>query len=120
MSTDFLATMAASSRARVAAARRVTDEAELLRLAGSSPRPVPLTLSPQGFDVIAEVKLRSPALGQLKGGDETLRRAWGVSRQVRAVSLLTEPTFRRRSIPGPPRELCTRSVCSDCANISPR
>ena len=31
-----------------------------------------LSLSPRGFDVIAEVKLRSPAIGALKGGDENV------------------------------------------------
>jgi len=93
VSTDFLATMAASSRARVAAARHVVDEAALLRRAEGSPRPVPLTLSPQGFDVIAEVKLRSPALGQLRGGDEDVAARVGgyAAAGAAAVSVLTEP-----------------------------
>ena len=93
MSGDFLATMAASSRARVAAARRITGDEELLRLAGSSPQPVPLVLSPQRFDVIAEVKLRSPAVGQLRGGDEDVTARVGAYADAgaAAVSVLTEP-----------------------------
>jgi indole-3-glycerol phosphate synthase len=91
--SDFLATMASSSRARVAAARRVHTEAEIFRWAEASPAPPQLWLSPQGFDVIAEVKLRSPAVGQLKDGDEDV--AARVTRYARAgaaaVSVLTEP-----------------------------
>lgn len=93
MSGDFLAGMAASSRARVAAARRVQGDAEIWRWAESAPQPPKLVLSPQGFDVIAEVKLRSPAVGQLKGGDEDV--AARVTRYAAAgaaaVSVLTEP-----------------------------
>jgi indole-3-glycerol phosphate synthase len=52
-----------------------------------------LWLSPQGFDVIAEVKLRSPAVGQLRDGDEDI--ATRVTSYARAgaaaVSVLTEP-----------------------------
>ena len=55
MSADFLATMAVSSRARVAQARRLMGEGELMRWAEATPAPPPLVLSPQGFDVIAEV-----------------------------------------------------------------
>lgn len=93
MSNDFLAGMAASSRARVAEARRVQSDAEIWRWAESAPQPPRLLLSPQGFDVIAEVKLRSPAVGQLKGGDEDI--AARVTRYAgagaAAVSVLTEP-----------------------------
>jgi indole-3-glycerol phosphate synthase len=93
MSADFLATMAEGSRARVAAARREHSEAELWRWAEASPPPPPLWLSPQGFDVIAEVKLRSPAVGQLKDGDEDVAaRVTGYARAgAAAVSVLTEP-----------------------------
>ena len=42
---------------------RVHGDAELWRWAEASPPPPRLLLSPQGFDVIAEVKLRSPAVG---------------------------------------------------------
>lgn len=93
MSEDFLATMAASSRRRVAAARRLHGDAELWRWAEASPPPPRLLLSPQGFDVIAEVKLRSPAAGQLRGADEnvTTRVLRYAAAGAAAVSVLTEP-----------------------------
>lgn len=93
MSNDFLAGMAASSRARVAEARRLQPDAEIWRWAESAPQPPKLVLSPQGFDVIAEVKLRSPAVGTLAGGDEDVaRRVTGYAAAgAAAVSVLTEP-----------------------------
>jgi indole-3-glycerol phosphate synthase len=93
MSEDFLATMAASSRRRADVARGARAAAELDRLALATPLPPPLRLSPQGFDVIAEVKLRSPAVGQLKGGDEDVgaRVAAYATAGAAAVSVLTEP-----------------------------
>jgi indole-3-glycerol phosphate synthase len=93
MSGDFLASMSASSRERVAAARRLHSEAEIWRWAESSPPPPRLVLSPRGFDVIAEVKLRSPAVGQLKGADEDIAaRVTSYARAgAAAVSVLTEP-----------------------------
>jgi len=94
MNTDFLAGMAASSQARVDAARRLQGDRELWRWAEASPAPPPLWLSPQRFDVIAEVKLRSPAVGVLKDGDDEDIEA-RVSRYAAAgaaaVSVLTEP-----------------------------
>ncbi|MDR2215435.1 MAG: hypothetical protein LBE59_06305, partial [Nevskiaceae bacterium] len=93
MSGDFLASMAESSRARVMQARRVMGEGELLRWAESAPPPPPLVLSSRGFDVIAEVKLRSPAVGQLRGGEEDVgARVGGYAEAgAAAVSVLTEP-----------------------------
>jgi indole-3-glycerol phosphate synthase len=94
MSADFLATMAASSHARVAVARQLHGDAELWRWAEASPPPPPLFLSPEGFDVIAEVKLRSPAVGQLRDGDheDIVARVTGYARAgAAAVSVLTEP-----------------------------
>jgi indole-3-glycerol phosphate synthase len=93
VSGDFLAGMAASSRARVAAARREQPDGEIWRWAESSPVPPMLQLSPHGFDVIAEVKLRSPAVGLLKGGDEDIcARVCGYARAgAAAISVLTEP-----------------------------
>jgi indole-3-glycerol phosphate synthase len=53
-----------------------------------------LRLQPGGFDLIAELKLRSPAAGRLKGPDEDV--ATRVTTYARAgaaaVSVLTEPT----------------------------
>ncbi|HWL64050.1 MAG TPA: indole-3-glycerol-phosphate synthase [Steroidobacteraceae bacterium] len=93
MSADFLATMAASSRRRVEEARRLHSDADIWRWAESSPPPPRLLLSEAGFDVIAEVKLRSPAVGQLKGGDEDVAaRVTAYARAgAAAVSVLTEP-----------------------------
>jgi indole-3-glycerol phosphate synthase len=93
MSGDFLALMAASSRRRAAATLQVQSEAELWRRAESAPEPPRLTLSKQGFDVIAEVKLRSPAAGQLATGnaDVAARVADYARAGAAAVSVLTEP-----------------------------
>lgn len=94
MSGDFLSGMAASSHERVRIARQIHGDAELWRWAEASPPPPPLWLSPQGFDVIAEVKLRSPAVGQLRdAGDEdiTARVTDYAAAGAAAVSVLTEP-----------------------------
>jgi indole-3-glycerol phosphate synthase len=93
MSADFLATMAASSRARVDAARKLCGEGELMRWAQASPLPAKLMLSPLGFDLIAEVKLVSPAAGKLKGSDEDVaaRVTDYAAAGAAAVSVLTEP-----------------------------
>jgi indole-3-glycerol phosphate synthase len=94
MSEDFLDTMARASRARVDAARAAEPEASLFRRAFATPDPPRLTLSPQGFDLIAEVKLRSPAVGLLRGGGENLdaRVSDYAEAGAAAVSVLTEPT----------------------------
>jgi indole-3-glycerol phosphate synthase len=93
MSGDFLALMAASSRQRVAEARQLHSDAEIWRKAESAPAPPRLALSLQGFDVIAEVKLRSPAVGQLAAGtaDVAARVADYAHAGAAAVSVLTEP-----------------------------
>jgi indole-3-glycerol phosphate synthase len=90
---DFLASMAHSSRARVAAARKSQGDAEMWRWAESTPLPPQLLLSPQRFDVIAEVKLRSPAVGQLKsaGEDIPVRVMSYAHAGAAAISVLTEP-----------------------------
>ena len=94
MSGDFLATMAASSRARVEVARATLSEATLLTQALNVPAAPRLRLSPRGFDLIAEVKLRSPAAGQLKGGDEDVaaRVIDYAEAGATAISVLTEPS----------------------------
>jgi indole-3-glycerol phosphate synthase len=93
MSEDFLARMAFSSRQRVAEARRQHSDVEIWRRAEASPLPPRLVLSPQKFDVIAEVKLRSPAAGVLSGGDEDIpkRVTCYAAAGAAAVSVLTEP-----------------------------
>ncbi len=88
----FLARMAESSRERVRAARAKESEAALERRALARPVPPPLVLD--RFDVIAELKLRSPAAGTLADG--TFDAAAQLSSYARggaaAVSVLTEPT----------------------------
>lgn len=92
--SGFLEEMARSSRERVRSARSVRPEAALEREARASARPPPLRLDPSGFDLIAEVKLRSPAAGTLAGPGEDLParlRAYAGAGAA-SVSVLTEPS----------------------------
>lgn len=91
---DFLAQMAAGSRERAQAARAACPQAELLARALDTPAPPPLRLQQGGFDLIAELKLRSPAAGPLKGaGEDIAARVTAYARAgAAAVSVLTEPT----------------------------
>jgi indole-3-glycerol phosphate synthase len=84
--------MADSSRERVRAARAAESEAKLERRALATVPPPPLALD--RFDVIAELKLRSPAAGGLAGGDfdRTEQLASYARGGAAAVSVLTEPT----------------------------
>jgi indole-3-glycerol phosphate synthase len=86
--------MARSSAERVRQAKQREPEAALARRAADSPRGAPLSLSPSGFDVIAELKLRSPAAGVLGGAtDDWLGRIAAYARGgAAAVSVLTEPS----------------------------
>jgi indole-3-glycerol phosphate synthase len=92
--SGFLDSMAQSSAARVAAAAQRESFAELRQRALALPAAPPLRLSPDGFDVIAEIKLRSPAAGQLGAqSDDWLARAVAYcSGGAAAVSVLTEPS----------------------------
>jgi indole-3-glycerol phosphate synthase len=94
MSGDFLQQMAAGSRQRTDAAKRVLSERDLLARALASPLPPQLRRHRGGFDLIAEMKLRSPAVGQLKSGDEDVSaRVTSYARAgAAAVSVLTEPS----------------------------
>jgi indole-3-glycerol phosphate synthase len=93
--SDFLATMAARSRTRADAARAHQPQSELLsriRDLDLAPR---LHRSTEGFDLIAEMKLRSPALGQLCSVDQDnleQRVASYADVGAAAVSVLTEPS----------------------------
>ncbi len=92
---DFLAGMAASSRKRVSAARAQLADGELAARALDSPLPPRLQLSSRRFDLIAEVKFRSPAGGKLReGSDESVmaRVAGYAEAGAAAVSVLTEPS----------------------------
>jgi indole-3-glycerol phosphate synthase len=94
MSADFLEQMAIGSRQRVDAARRACPDSDLLARALATPLPPRLRRNPAGFDLIAEMKLRSPAVGQLKSGDEDVSaRVTAYARAgAAAVSVLTEPS----------------------------
>lgn len=98
MSGGFLERMAHGSEARVAAARARVRDAELRARALDLPAPPRLVLSSEGFDLIAESKLRSPAAGRLasdaEGGIEelTARVSSYAQAGAAAVSILTEPT----------------------------
>jgi indole-3-glycerol phosphate synthase len=94
MTHSFLDDMAQASAARVAEALRHESAAALERRARQAAPAAPLHLSAAGFDVIAELKLRSPASGRL--GDESQDWLGRVAAYARggavAVSVLTEPS----------------------------
>lgn len=86
--------MRKSSAERVKQAMRRESAAELEQRARQTPAAPALELSPAGFDVIAELKLRSPAAGVLKNPSHDWRgRVAAYARAgAAAVSVLTEPT----------------------------
>lgn len=93
MSGDFLTTMAESSRARSSAAQAKVSEKELRARIADLPSTPALNLG--SFDLIAEVKRRSPAVGLLKAGadeDVGARVATYANAGAAAVSILTEPS----------------------------
>jgi len=93
VSEDFLANMAASSRARSLAAQARRPERELRARLADLPATPRLKLT--SFDLIAEVKLRSPAVGLLKAAadeDVGARVATYAQAGAAAVSILTEPS----------------------------
>lgn len=92
--SGFLDGMAASSAARAAQALAAEPFAALEQRARAAPRAPRLVLSAQGFDVIAELKLVSPAAGRLGAPDENwLKRVSGYAAGgACAVSVLTEPS----------------------------
>lgn len=88
----FLERMAAASRRRVRVARAELPASALAAAIRSTPRPPTLALGT--FDVIAEVKLRSPATGPLETAEFDLRAQVAAYAHggACAVSVLTEPT----------------------------
>ena len=92
--SGFLDEMARSSSGRAAHAKSREPFADLERRAKATPPGPRLQLSPHGFDVIAELKLRSPAQGRLAEADENwLTRVSEYARGgAAAVSVLTEPS----------------------------
>jgi indole-3-glycerol phosphate synthase len=92
--SGFLDDMARSSALRVSQAKAMESLDELERRARAAPRSAPLRLSGAGFDVIAELKLKSPAAGRLgEQSDDWLKRVTDYARGgAAAVSVLTEPS----------------------------
>jgi indole-3-glycerol phosphate synthase len=92
--SGFLDDMARSSTLRVTQAMSRESLAELEKRAAATPPAPPLRLSAGGFDVIAELKLRSPAAGRLGEPDEDwLKRVSAYAQGgAAAVSVLTEPS----------------------------
>ncbi|MFK8014511.1 MAG: indole-3-glycerol-phosphate synthase [Gammaproteobacteria bacterium] len=100
MSGDFLAQMRAASELRLYKALAERPFGELEARAREMPSAPALSLSHHGFDVIAEIKRRSPAIGALADDDAPA----DVHRQIAeravryarggacAISVLTEPT----------------------------
>jgi indole-3-glycerol phosphate synthase len=92
--SGFLDDMARSSAVRVEQAKRRESLADLELRARAAPPSPPLSLSVSGLDVIAELKLRSPAAGRLGDAREDWRgRVAAYARGgAAAVSVLTEPS----------------------------
>ncbi len=95
--SDFLAVMAHSSRARVIDAKRREREGALLTRARQDPAPPRLKLHDSGFDLIAEIKRRSPSGGRRERvrhtrADVEKRTSAYVEGGATVISVLTEPT----------------------------
>jgi indole-3-glycerol phosphate synthase len=90
---DFLLRMAASSRRRLSAALADCAETEMRRRAEHRPPATALRLSDQGFDLIAEVKRRSPSVGSLTAVERTpaAQAQSYADAGAAAISVLTEP-----------------------------
>ena len=92
---SLLSDMVRSSFRRVAEAHERVPEAALRAAALGTPTPPPLKLDTEGFDVIAELKLRSPSVGDLSASTiDPVRRLEGYAEGGAAIcSILTEPTL---------------------------
>ncbi|HEY7378773.1 MAG TPA: indole-3-glycerol-phosphate synthase [Steroidobacteraceae bacterium] len=91
--SSFLQEIARSSIERVAKARSLEPQDVLWQRASEAVPAPPLNLSDAGFDVMAELKLRSPAAGVLRTASEDVcaRVAAYADGGAAAVSVLTEP-----------------------------
>lgn len=90
----LLSDMAVSGMQRLQAARAVVSVSELRERCAATPTPPRLQLSTQSFDLIAELKLRSPALGDLSARtlDPVARLRAYAEAGAAVCSILTEPT----------------------------
>ena len=90
----LLSDMAAGSARRSHDSRAIVSEAALREQCEALPRPPGFRLSERGFDVIAELKLRSPSLGDLSARTlDPVARLDGYARGGAAIcSILTEPS----------------------------
>jgi indole-3-glycerol phosphate synthase len=91
--SDFLLQMTASSRIRDAAARKQLSDAQQFTQLSHMSEPAGLQLESEGFDLIAEIKKRSPAEGELDAGlvSPHEQATAYVSGGAAALSVLTEP-----------------------------
>lgn len=94
--SGFLGEMARSSGERARLAKESLPEASLRRRAEARGSATGLFLAESGFDVIAEVKLVSPAEGRLADSEDAQGRVSSQSRSYGgagacAISILTEP-----------------------------
>ena len=94
MSAGFLQQMAEASRERARAAKQSLSAAQLKRRVDALPPCPALALSPEGFDLIAEIKPASPSEGKLASKSlDPLRLASDyVAGGALALSVLTEPS----------------------------
>ena len=88
---DFLTEMASKSRARALSARSGMPERELRARILDLPDPLPRQTGPEGFDLITEVKRRSPSIGPLDGAGVVERARAYTEAGAAAISVLTEP-----------------------------
>jgi indole-3-glycerol phosphate synthase len=94
--TGFLAEMARASAQRARRLAEGVGRSALERRVASLLPPRRLRLAPEGFDLVAEIKLASPALGALAPGADLAairaRAAAHASGGAAMLSVLTEPT----------------------------
>lgn len=90
----LLSDMATSGMQRLQAARASVSDAELRERCAAMPAAPRLQLSTRSFDLIAELKLRSPALGDLSARtlDPVARLRAYAEAGAAVCSILTEPT----------------------------